>query len=192
MEKNLINLKREHQASISRQPYKYSLAARFFFSSMDFVAGRKNTLSKIKLLEILASIPYREWEIFNYRRMTRYYQNLALNERARQIVSWSREAQDNEYMHLLVVTEKMKADKISDAMSVEPTSLRSGVLREGSNARRAAPPPARHTLAPHCVPWHRPPHRPGALSGGQVWCSADVDDRTASPWDMSRRCHNKK
>jgi len=47
--------------------------------------------------------------------MTRYYRYLTLNERARQIVSWSREAQDNEYMHLLVVADKMKADKISDA-----------------------------------------------------------------------------
>ena len=120
MDQNQIDLKREHQASISRPPYKYSLAARFFFLSMDFMAGRKNTLSKIKLLEILASIPYREWEIFNYGRMTRYYQNLALNERARQIVSWSREAQDNEYMHLLVVADKMKADKISDAWYLIP------------------------------------------------------------------------
>ena len=120
MEQNLIDLKREHQASISRPPYKYSLAARFFFLSMDFVAGRKTTLAKIKLLEILASIPYREWEIFNYGRMTRYYQNLTLMEQARQIVGWSREAQDNEYIHLLVVAEKMKADKISDAWYLIP------------------------------------------------------------------------
>jgi hypothetical protein len=120
MDQNLIDLKREHQASISRPPYKYSLAARFFFLSMDFVAGRKTTLSKIKLLEILASIPYREWEIFNYGRMTRYYQDLVLNKRARQIVSWSREAQDNEYMHLLVVAEKMKVDKIPDAWYLIP------------------------------------------------------------------------
>ena len=35
-------------------------------------------------------------------------------------------------------------------------------------------PGVRHTLAPHCVPWHRPP--------GQVWCSAGVEGiATSSP-----------
>jgi hypothetical protein len=114
MEQAKIDLKREQQASMSRPSYEYSLAARFFFLAMDLVAGHKATLAKIKLLEILASIPYREWEIFNYGRMTRYYQNLTLMEQARQIVGWSREAQDNEYMHLLVIVEKMKADRLSD------------------------------------------------------------------------------
>jgi len=45
------------------------------------------------------------------------------------------------------------------------------------------------TLAPHCVPWHRPPHRPGVLPGGQVWCSAGEQSprSTRSPFAWSRR-----
>jgi len=49
------------------------------------------------------------------------------------------------------------------------------------------------SLAPHCVPWHRPPHRPGVLPGGQVWCSAGVsrddrDEKFASPADSMFLC----
>jgi hypothetical protein len=58
-----IDLRREQQTSIARPRYKYSLAARFLFQAMDLVAGRKTTLAKAKLLEMLASIPYRQWEV---------------------------------------------------------------------------------------------------------------------------------
>jgi hypothetical protein len=109
-----IDLKGEQQASMARPRYKYSWAARFFFLSMDLVTGRKTTLAKVKLLEILASIPYREWETYQYGLLTRSYRNLTLVEHARRVVRWSREAQDNEYWHLLVVAEKMKAEKFSD------------------------------------------------------------------------------
>jgi hypothetical protein len=114
MEQSNIDLKREQQASMARPRYRYSWAARFFFLSMDLVTGRKTTLAKAKLLEILAGIPYREWEANQYGLMTRSYRNLAFVEQARGLVKWSREAQDNEYWHLLVVAEKMKAEKCSD------------------------------------------------------------------------------
>jgi hypothetical protein len=105
-----LDLKREQHASMARSRYEYSLAARFFFLAMDLVTGQKTTLAKAKLLEILAGIPYREWETRQYGRMTQCYRNLAVVQRARQIVTWGREAQDNEYWHLLVIQEKMKAD----------------------------------------------------------------------------------
>jgi ubiquinol oxidase len=93
-----LDLKREQQATLARPRVKYSLAARFFFFAMDLVTGSKTTLAKAKLLEILASIPYR----------------------ARQIVTWGREAQDNEYWHLLVIQEKMKADGLTDPWYMSP------------------------------------------------------------------------
>jgi hypothetical protein len=114
MAQSKIDLKREQQASMARPRYGYSWAARFFFLSMDLVTGRKATLAKAKLLEILAGIPYREWEANQYGLMTRSYRNPALVEQARRFVRWSREAQDNEYWHLLVVAEKMKAEKFAD------------------------------------------------------------------------------
>jgi len=120
MEPTHIDLKREQQATLARPQYRYSAAARFFFWSMDVFAGRKTTLSKIKLLEMLASIPYRQWEILLYARLTRRYRDTPWVQQAERIVEWGREAQDNEYWHLLVIQEKMKADGLADAWYLTP------------------------------------------------------------------------
>jgi len=42
------------------------LKTKIFFFTMDLFAGRKLSLGKAKLLEILASIPYRQCEISQY------------------------------------------------------------------------------------------------------------------------------
>ena len=120
MNDTLLDLKREQQASLARPRYPYSLAARFFFWSMDVFAGRKTTLSKTKLLEMLASVPYRQWEILHYARLTRRYRDTPWVQQAERIVEWGREAQDNEYWHLLVIQEKMKADGARDAWYLTP------------------------------------------------------------------------
>ena len=110
-----IDLKKEQKASSQRPRYRYSLAARGFFWSMDLITGKKITLSKAKLIEMLASIPYRAWEIRQYARLTRGYKNQELVQKASKIMVWGREAQDNEYWHLRVINEKMKADGIKDS-----------------------------------------------------------------------------
>ncbi len=109
-----IDLKKEQQASLSRPRYKYSLAAKAFFSFMDIITGKRTTLGKTKMVEILASIPYRSWEITKYGQMTRKYQNWQEVKRANDVLQWGRDAQDNEYWHLLVINEKMKEDGIKD------------------------------------------------------------------------------
>lgn len=115
-----IDLKKEQQASMVRPRYKYSATARFFFLMMDLVTGRKETLAKAKLLETLASIPYRAWENRQYARMTQHYQDQDLVQQARMIMTWGREAQDNEYWHLLVINEKMKEDNVRDPWYLFP------------------------------------------------------------------------
>ena len=108
------DLKQEQAASLNRPRYQYSIAARIFFKTMDILAGSKTTLAKAKLVEILASIPYREWEIKQYKRMTRCYRKEGTVDESRNIVIWGREAQDNEYTHLLVIQEKTKEEGIAD------------------------------------------------------------------------------
>lgn len=120
MNQPTIDSRREQKASLARPRYKYSLIARVFFASMDVFAGKKVTLSKAKLLEMLASIPYREWESHQYHRLTRRYRDSGWVQRARQIVEWGREAQDNEYWHLLVIQEKMKEEQGKDAWYLTP------------------------------------------------------------------------
>lgn len=77
---------------------------------MDLVSGKKTTLAKAKLIEMLASIPYRAWEFRQYARLTRGYRDQASVKAAREIIAWSRTAQDNEHWHLLAIHEKMKED----------------------------------------------------------------------------------
>lgn len=109
-----IDLKKEQVVSLTRPRFNYSMAARFFFLTMDLLTGRKTTLAKAKLIETLASIPYRTWEIRQYARLTKEYRNQKLVEEAQAIMNWGREAQDNEYWHLLIINEKMKQDNIRD------------------------------------------------------------------------------
>ncbi len=115
-----IDLKKEQKASRERPRYRYSLAAKGFFLSMDLLTGRKTTLAKAKLIETLASIPYRSWEMRQYALMTRCYRDQKLVREKSKILKWTREAQDNEYWHLMVINEKMKEDGAKDPWYLFP------------------------------------------------------------------------
>jgi len=115
-----IDLKKEQKASLGRPRYRYSAAARIFFAIMDMVTGKKTTLAKTKLIETLASIPYRSWEIRQYARLTRIYRDPDGVRSAERIMLWGREAQDNEYWHLLAINEKMKEDGAGDPWYLFP------------------------------------------------------------------------
>ena len=114
MGQETADLKKEQQASRARPRYHYSAVARFFFRSMDMLAGKETTLAKAKLVEALAPIPYRAWENRQYGRMTQHHSDPVLIEEARAIVTWGREAQDNEYWHLLLLEEKLCEDGTPD------------------------------------------------------------------------------
>jgi len=117
-----VNLKQEQLASLNRPRYSYSLRARIFFFLMDKLAGKATTLAKTKLIEILASIPYRTWENHQYAVLTRDYDYESRVGDAQRKKDWSRAAQDNEYLHLLVINAKMKEDQIEN-----PWFLRWGI-----------------------------------------------------------------
>lgn len=116
----MIDLKKEQKASLMRPRYKYSFSAKLFFFLMDMITGKRATLAKVKLIETLASIPYRAWEVRQYEQMTRKYRDINFVETSKSIMQWGREAQDNEYWHLLVVNEKMKEDKVKDSWYLTP------------------------------------------------------------------------
>jgi hypothetical protein len=120
MANSVIDLKKEQQVTLNTPRYKYSLMAKIFFAAMDLAAGKKDDLPKAKLLEILASIPYRMWEIKHYMKLTRKFRNAKKVEKFQSVVDWGRSAQDNEYMHLLVIHEKMKEDGIKDKWYLNP------------------------------------------------------------------------
>jgi hypothetical protein len=106
MAAGLIDLKKEQQATLERPGYEYSFPARLFFKSFDLLTGSRTTLAKAKLLEILAAIPYRAWEIRQYPELTRSYGDGERLCRGLRLLAWARSAQDNEYQHLLLLHEK--------------------------------------------------------------------------------------
>ena len=94
--------------------------ARLFFVGMDLLTGSEPTLPKIKLLEMLASIPYRAYEARAYREMTRHYRDEERLAHYRRLAAWSQEAQDNEYEHLLIAQEKMEGETLKDPWYLAP------------------------------------------------------------------------
>ena len=107
---DVIDLKAEQQASLERPRCKYSPAAKFFFATMDLVTGRGINLPKTLLIELLASIPYRAWELRMYSKLTFGYRNRQAVKKTLEIMEWSRDAQDNEYWHAQAIQEKMIED----------------------------------------------------------------------------------
>jgi ubiquinol oxidase len=120
VEQEAVDLKKEQAASKARPRYDYSALARFFFRSMDVLAGPTTTLGKAKLVEALAPVPYRAWENREYARLTHHHGDEARMQQARAIAEWGREAQDNEYQHLLVINEKLKEDAAKDRWYMTP------------------------------------------------------------------------
>jgi len=51
-------LKREQERTLSTPRLRYSLLARVLFVGMDILYGRRCTLSKFKVLELIARVPY--------------------------------------------------------------------------------------------------------------------------------------
>jgi demethoxyubiquinone hydroxylase (CLK1/Coq7/Cat5 family) len=120
MADNVIDLKKEQRATLERPGLKHSFMARLFFFSFDLVTGRRTTLFKVKLLEILAGVPYRAWEIGQYHKLTRCQGDEQRMRRAQRLMTWAREARDNEYQHLLLLHEKIREDRLAQPWFLNP------------------------------------------------------------------------
>lgn len=98
-------LRREQEKTLAAPRMRYGLLAWFLFISMDLLYGRRRTLSKFKVLEVIARVPYQAWENVAYIAITHTH---AFPDFARRIfdrVRESRVQQDNEQWHLLILEE---------------------------------------------------------------------------------------
>jgi hypothetical protein len=84
---------------------RYSVAARALFVLLDVVYGRPRTLSKFKVLEVIARVPYQAWEHVAYVAVTHRYSRPTFARRIFERVAESREQQDNEQWHLLILED---------------------------------------------------------------------------------------
>ena len=81
------------------------------FVFMDIMYGKKPSLGKFRVLEVVARIPYQSWEVTHYFLTTHLYMN------ERRVIDlfrdseFARSAQDNETMHVVVITQMCKSEK---------------------------------------------------------------------------------
>ena len=102
-------LRTEHERTLATERRRYGLPARCLFALLDVLYGRARTLSKFKVLEVVARVPYQAWENVAYVAVTHRYSRPGF---ARRISSWvqeSRTQQDNEQFHLLILEELVEA-----------------------------------------------------------------------------------
>lgn len=84
---------------------RHGLLARALFFTMDLLYGRRLTLQKLQVLELVARVPYQAWEGVAYVALTHMHRRLPLARRIFEFVREARAAQDNEQWHLLIVNE---------------------------------------------------------------------------------------
>ncbi|MES2668112.1 MAG: alternative oxidase [Patescibacteria group bacterium] len=72
------------------------------------VYGKKPSYEKFKAIEVIARIPYQSWEIATYTLLTGFYANEQRAIELTKTSQFSREAQDNETMHVIVIAQIVK------------------------------------------------------------------------------------
>lgn len=104
-------LRVEQQRTLDTPRRRYSLAARLLFVGMDLMYGRKRTLSKFRVLEIVARVPYQTWETVTYKQITNRHRSPLDIRRLWDRVLAFRAQQDNEQWHLLILDELVARTK---------------------------------------------------------------------------------
>jgi len=98
-------LRREQQRTLDTPRRRYSIAARGLFVVMDLLYGRRRTLSKFRVLEIVARVPYQTWETVTYKQISKRHRHPLDIRRLYDRVLEFRAQQDNEQWHLLILDE---------------------------------------------------------------------------------------
>lgn len=84
---------------------RYNIPARVLFVLLDLIYGRKRSLAKFKILEVIARVPYQAWEHVAYIAATHVHERLGHAKRIHERVLDARAQQDNELWHLVILEE---------------------------------------------------------------------------------------
>lgn len=98
------------QATLAAPRRRYGIGARALFALLDALYGRARTLSKFKVLELVARVPYQSWEQVAYIAITHTHRRTDLARRIFDQVRTSRSQEDNEQWHLLILEEMIAAE----------------------------------------------------------------------------------
>jgi ubiquinol oxidase len=94
-----------HALTLETPRRHYGLGAKLLFWTVNTVYGKERTLSKFKIIELVARVPYQAWEQVAYIAITHTHETPALARRVFDRVTESRSQEDNEQWHLLILEE---------------------------------------------------------------------------------------
>ena len=114
MGSSTAELKREQERTLARPRLRYGVPARLLFLTFDLLYGRKRTLTKFKILEVVARVPYQAWEHAAYIAITHKYASPDFARRIHERVQESRAQQDNEQWHLLILEEQVQKQGVRE------------------------------------------------------------------------------
>ena len=112
----------EQERTMNSSRRHYSLGAKVLFLSLDAVYGKRRTLSKFKVLELVARVPYQSWEQVAYIAITHVSDRTGMARRIHDRVLEARSQQDNEQWHLLILEE------LIDSLGIEEDWIRYSLL----------------------------------------------------------------
>src|SRR6185503_19326044 len=112
-----IQLRAQQDITLSAPRLRYGFLARVLFVTLDLFYGRRRTLSKFKVLEVIARVPYQAWEQVAYVAMTHKYGEPNFARRIFDFVSEARRQQDNEQWHLLILEEMVQAQRVKESFA---------------------------------------------------------------------------
>jgi ubiquinol oxidase len=92
----------------------YGIAARTLFGTLDALYGKPRTLSKFKVLELVARVPYQAWEQAAYIAITHVHERTGMARRIHERIAESRSQQDNEQWHLLILDELIASQGVRE------------------------------------------------------------------------------
>jgi ubiquinol oxidase len=102
---NAQDLRKEQTTTLASARRKAWLPSKALFAAMDLVYGKRRTLEKFRVLELVARVPYQAWENVAYVAMTHTAKTPGFARRVFETVRISRWEQDNEQWHLLIIEE---------------------------------------------------------------------------------------
>lgn len=112
-----LDLGAEQEKTLSSPLLKKNLFMSMMVIVMDIIYGKKGSLPKFMVLEVLARYPYWAWEQGGYTKMTRAYSRKGRAKKkefdeAVDLIDLGRRAQDNEQCHLMLIEDIMRQKNI--------------------------------------------------------------------------------
>ncbi|HYF29117.1 MAG TPA: alternative oxidase [Candidatus Paceibacterota bacterium] len=109
LSKQLNDPKLRHEYAKRYDHYQVGWLARFLgwllVSSGDLVYGTKPSYAKFKAIEVVARVPYQSWEVAAYTLLSAFYRNEKRAIELAKTSAFSRLAQDNETLHVIVLSQ---------------------------------------------------------------------------------------